>query len=542
VTGETHLSRSTGSAADERTNAPPLVLDAVLNRTFNARDEPVLSSFPLRVAASEILAIVGPSGCGKSTILNLIAGTDSDRNDSVLSPGTPSRAYVLQRETLPNWRSAESLCYQEVDIFDQRSDSASATVDRLLRLCRLRDAKHLFPDQMSVGMRQRAQLIRGCARHAELLLLDEPLSSVDQPLRLLIAQGLRELCKERRAAVIWVTHDVDEAITAADRVMVVGGRPLAVLATVSRADLVAPRDSMPLVSRRAADRIFDVLAGEYDRADKAGRGSSVGTPARARATTTARRPAAVRYLAPLAPIILLAVVWGIITRASPELRFFLSTPGEWLSVARREVTAPVMFGDLFVTLRETMKGLAIALPVGATVGLLAGTVPWVGAASRPYISGLTAVPLFVLAPAFILWFGVGEEMKVALAAAAGMPFVADAVFMAAAESQGAYYRYLKEAGAPRGRLIRFLTVPAAIDAVLRGLRPSTVAALLGAFLGELVAAEAGIGYRISLEAARFRVAEVLFGVTLLFVSAVLVESFARHLARNSAAVIRALRL
>src|SRR5262249_2812212 len=182
------------------------------------------------------------------------------------------------------------------------------------------------------------------------------------------------------------------------------------------------------------------------------------------------------------------------------------------------------------------------LPAGVTIGFLAAQSYVISTAIRPLLAGLTAIPLFVLAPAFILWFGIGESMKVALAALSCFPFTAYTVHGAVTSAQGPYYKYLQRNGARTAKLFIHLLLPYTIEAIFLSFRPAAVAALTGAFLGEFVAAQSGIGYYVIYQASRYRIAEVLAGVAVLFVTAAIVEVIGRILIKKRIDLIRLVHL
>jgi NitT/TauT family transport system ATP-binding protein len=205
----------------------------------------------------EFLAIVGPSGCGKSTLLNLIAGLLSPDQGTILMEGTPVSAgnsrigYMLQRDHLLEWRSIYKNVTLGLEIRHELTPENLARVDELLAaygLDRFRNAK---PSELSGGMRQRAALIRTLAPQPELLLLDEPFSALDYQTRLTVSDDIGRLLKAAKKPAILVTHDISEAISMADRVLVLSARPAA-LKKIIPVRLSIP-DRTPLSSRNAPD-------------------------------------------------------------------------------------------------------------------------------------------------------------------------------------------------------------------------------------------------------------------------------------------------
>ena len=213
------------------------IRDVSLSYHTSAGETPALSHLTFDLMPGEFLAVVGPSGCGKSTLLNLVCGLLSAEegtilmNDTVPSPGDPRIGYMLQKDHLLEWRTI----YQNVTL--------GLEIRRELTPAKLR------PSQLSGGMRQRAALIRTLALKPELLLLDEPFSALDYQTRLNVSDDIGRILKKERKPAILVTHDISEAISMADRVIILTKRP-ATVARIVTIDL-GLTDRTPLSSRNA---------------------------------------------------------------------------------------------------------------------------------------------------------------------------------------------------------------------------------------------------------------------------------------------------
>jgi sulfonate transport system ATP-binding protein len=190
----------------------------------------VLRGVDLNVPAGEIVAIVGPSGCGKSTLLRQVAGLDDPDLGAVFIDGTPVAeidqrcAVAFQEPRLLPWRTIE----RNVAIGLPRGTDRTRGTDRvaeLLRLVQLEHARGLRPRQVSGGMAQRASLARALARGPGVLVLDEPFGALDALTRLQMQDLLLELHAAEPTTVVLVTHDVDEALYLADRVVLLGEEP-----------------------------------------------------------------------------------------------------------------------------------------------------------------------------------------------------------------------------------------------------------------------------------------------------------------------------
>src|SRR5882762_9235254 len=204
----------------------------------------------LSVKDQEFVALVGPSGCGKSTILNLAAGLLRPTEGAVFYDGqtvtTINRAvgYMTQKDTLLPWRGAADNIRIALELKCRAVPRAEANdrVAQIIDLIGLKGFERHFPSELSGGMRKRVALARTLIYEPETLLMDEPFGALDAQLRLVMHDELLRLTRLRRMTVVFVTHDLGEAITLADRVIVSSGRPGRVKA-VRDITLAQPRDA-----------------------------------------------------------------------------------------------------------------------------------------------------------------------------------------------------------------------------------------------------------------------------------------------------------
>lgn len=203
------------------------------SRARGARPHVALAGLSLQVAAGEFVALVGPSGCGKTTLLNIVAGLDHDfAGDVQLAPrpdGQPARVgYVFQEPRLLPWRTV----YDNIALV-LPPHRAGAVVRDLLQAVGLPKAQDLYPPQLSVGMSRRVAIARAFAIEPDLLLMDEPFVSLDHDTVEQLRDLLLKLWHARPTTVLFVTHDMREALVLADRLVLLSGTPGRVLADVS---------------------------------------------------------------------------------------------------------------------------------------------------------------------------------------------------------------------------------------------------------------------------------------------------------------------
>ena len=234
-----------------RAGMPALALDAV-TCTFAARDGAVrytaVRDTTLDVQPGEFVSVVGPTGCGKSTLLNMAAGLLPPSSGRVLVGGTPLKGingragYMFQADALMPWRTALDNVTAGLEFHGvTKADAAPRARDWLARVG-LAGFEDRYPHQLSGGMRKRVALAQMLILDPEILLMDEPFSALDVQTRQLMENELLELWSANRKSVLFITHDLEEAISLSDRVVVLAAGPETRPIGEFAVDLPRPRD------------------------------------------------------------------------------------------------------------------------------------------------------------------------------------------------------------------------------------------------------------------------------------------------------------
>lgn len=190
-----------------------------------------IENLSFNVEQGQFVAIIGPSGCGKTTILSLIAGLMAKSSGSIklngheVTKANDNIGYMLQKDELFPWLTIKKNIYLPLKIKKRLSDKNIRYVNELLKKYGLKEFENFYPSQLSGGMRQRSALIRTLAFSPELLLLDEPFSALDYQTRLLVCDDVYKIIKSEEKTAILVTHDISEAISLADKIIVLTDRP-----------------------------------------------------------------------------------------------------------------------------------------------------------------------------------------------------------------------------------------------------------------------------------------------------------------------------
>ena len=256
-----------------------------VSKTFSGRAGAVLAldRINLVIEEGEFVCLVGPSGCGKSTLCNMLAGFEAPTSGRVLLDGAaiigPSveRAMMFQEPALFPWMNARANVEFGLKSLKLSKEERAQTSDKFLKMVHLSQFSDAQPHELSGGMKQRVALARSLAVNPKVLLMDEPFAALDAQTRDHLHIELQTIWRETRKTIVFVTHNVREAVTLATRVIAFTARPGRIKQEFNLEDLSYPRRATePMVSETVSriqaslrDEVAKVEAKEYDRAEKA---------------------------------------------------------------------------------------------------------------------------------------------------------------------------------------------------------------------------------------------------------------------------------
>lgn len=190
-----------------------------------------LDHLSFEVNSGEFVSIVGPSGCGKTTILSLISGLIKPTSGEIVVDNTKVTkpigkvGYMFQRDNLFEWLTIKKNVLLGLEVMHKKSKETTLYAEELLNKYGLAEFSSHYPSELSGGMRQRVALIRTLATRPEILLLDEPCSALDYQTRLLVQEDIASIIKQEKKTAMLVTHDITEAISMSDRIIILSKRP-----------------------------------------------------------------------------------------------------------------------------------------------------------------------------------------------------------------------------------------------------------------------------------------------------------------------------
>ena len=268
---------ASGAAAPDAQRGDVVLTVQDLTKVFarGSRRVTALDGVSVSARRGEFLTIIGPSGCGKSTLLHIIGGFERASAGAVVVDGSPvtgagrDRGMVFQKATLFPWWTIERNVAWPVEVGGASRRQARERATELLELVGLTGFADAYPGELSGGMQQRAALARTLSLEPQLLLMDEPFGALDAQTRELMQEELNRIWQASGTTVVFITHDIYEAVFLGDRVVVMSGRPGRILADVP-ITLPRPRDAAIKASQAFADyhgQLWSLLRDEAARAE-----------------------------------------------------------------------------------------------------------------------------------------------------------------------------------------------------------------------------------------------------------------------------------
>ncbi len=466
-----------------------------------------LGPFDLTLAAGEIVALVGPSGCGKSTALRLLAGLEPPTRGAVLrTAGRGETAVVFQSPTLAPWLSTVANVSLPLELAGVARGEARARAGKALARVGLAAATQARPAQLSGGMAMRASLARALVTGPKLLLLDEPFAALDEITRRALADDLLSIWNEARPAIVFVTHNVEEAG--------LHGRP-------------GDRDDARAGARGGRDRhrcagAAPARVPRHGRVPPCGRGD---IPAPGRRHTGG----GVNRLAALAPIAFLAAIlaaWQLACGLLHTPEYLLPAPSAIVVALVRN--APMLALSAWRTLAMALEALIVAILFASLLALAVSLSRTLDRALRPLAVALQVTPVVAIAPLFVIWAGVDHPDRAIVALAAIVAFfpIFSGAVRGLTSADPDLERLFDLYGARPLQRFGHLRLPSALPFIVEGCKVASGLAIIGAVVAEFVAGSGGaegLAWRILEAGNRLRTADMFAAILALALMAAVVH-------------------
>lgn len=236
-----------------------------LSKTYHTKEKEILSidDISLDINEAEIISIVGPSGCGKSTLLNILTNLEKPSKGNFHTYKPLIIGYMMQNDALLSWKTVRDNALLGLKLKNMLNKENIQYVDNLLKKYDLYDFKDNYPDSLSGGMRQRLALIRTLAIKPNILLLDEPFSKLDIDSRITISDDVYKIIKELNITTILISHDIAEAISLSNRIVILTKRPAKIKDIIS---IDLNKYSSPSLKRQTDEfnKLYNIIWSKID--------------------------------------------------------------------------------------------------------------------------------------------------------------------------------------------------------------------------------------------------------------------------------------
>ncbi|MGH3504048.1 MAG: ATP-binding cassette domain-containing protein [Nocardioidaceae bacterium] len=538
-----------------------------------------LHEVDLAIRRNEFVSIVGPSGCGKTTLIRLCAGFDRPTEGRTLYDGRTVRGintdvgYVTQDSNLYPWMTLRGNVEFPLRLRGIPAEERGARSEAYLNMAGLQGFEESYPYQLSGGMQKRGSMIRTMIYDPDVLLMDEPFAALDAQTRMLLQSDLLRIWSQRRKTIVFVTHDLSEAIALSDTVVVMSARPGTVKRVfnvpigrprnvfqihdqegymdvyseiwrhlgsevVQSAEGVRPGSAAlppplekraPRASRAERRRIRRLDAGDagHDGEAHGGRGvaphrSGEPLPGSLRSSPRVGFGVRVNVLRVLAAAAFLGL-WQAGASFGLLNPLVFSSPVKvaqelWSLFVQGEVLyGHTIYQQIAVTFEEMIIGYGVGGAIGLVVGYALGRSELFSRAFEPYILAIYAVPKIALAPVFVLILGIGLVSKVGIVAAEVFFMVFFNTYGGVRGVHPEYVQLARIMGASKPQTVRSIVLPAALPSIVLGFKMGLPLAMIGAIVGEFVASDKGLGWFILYSAANFQASGLFSAIIILIV-------------------------
>jgi NitT/TauT family transport system ATP-binding protein len=520
-----------------------------------------LKDVSVEVRKGSFTSIIGPSGCGKTSLLRLCAGFQEPTSGFVLCNGKPIRGlnqevgYITQQNNLYAWMTTRENVEFALEVRGGVTrEERRRRSDLYLEKMGLAEFASHYPHQLSGGMQKRACIAQTLIYEPPIILMDEPFAGLDSQTRMSVEADLLRLWTDLRPTIVFVTHDLAEAIMLSDEVVVMSGRPGQVKA-LYQVPLPRPRDVYEIQADPGFSEAYSQLWHDFSRpGGLPGPVMTDGDPADIEAATHLDVPGA-------APAQKSArrrsrVSRGLRRRAV-QAGILVATLGLWELLSDVHVLDPLIFshpvgvvkalvqllsghhgaeGSIYPQIWTTFSEMALGFVIGSAISIALGValarLRAVAQTVEPFIFAWFGVPIITIAPLFVLLLGIGFASKVGTAVVATFFGVFFQTYGGVKSLNEDQFLLAKLIGASRLDLVRRVLIPGSLPSIFLGLRMGVPVAMTGAIVGEFIASSQGLGAFILNASSSFDASDT-FAALLIVVGIVTICGWAVRIAEKS---------
>jgi len=459
-----------------------------------------LTDVSLDVFYGEFISIVGPSGCGKSTLLRIIAGLESIQEGTIRFADDKNidmnTGFVFQDSNLLPWRTVIDNTVLPLELAKQDSTEYYKKAKDLLEMVELAEYVNFYPKDLSGGMRQRVAIARSLVHDPMVLLMDEPFSALDEITRMKMNFELRRIWKQTGKTIIYITHDVDEAVFLSNRVVVMSPQPGTIKEIIDVNNLpserdISTKDTAEFIGHRIKVRKALSLANGNSSLNDGGiedkKGHFIST-----FTTDYEK---IKYhIASAMALLLFIGLWDLWINIFNISTFLVPAPGEVFEEYLHLLFSNILMKHTFVTLKEILLGFVAGSILGIGIGYPLAKSRKLERIFSPYVVAAQTVPKIAIAPLIVIWFGFGITSKIILVMfLAFFPIMINTMLGIKSLDEN-QIELFKSTGASKLQIFTKLELPSALPVMFAGFKTGITFAVIGAVVGEFIGSNAGLGY------------------------------------------------
>jgi NitT/TauT family transport system ATP-binding protein len=485
---------------------PQLVQIEGLTKTFVSEEHTytAIDRIDLQITPEDFFCLLGPSGCGKTTVLNVLAGFEQPSGGSIRFCGAavdgPSqeRAVVFQADnSLYDWLTAKQNVEFGLRLHGIGEAERHRIADEYLNLVGLAGQGHKLPRELSGGMRQRVQIARVLANKPRMLLMDEPFAALDAQTRRVLQNELRRIWEQHRVGVLFITHDIEEAVLLSTKIGIMTAGPNARIKEIIEVPPDLKRDRVDMDFVRLYGRIQDAIAEETNaalaKADMPIKSSATkeALGAREQYRIARKRNQVEGTIISALAIIGFFVLWHLGSVLYNSVLF--PSPIQFMQTFFRLLMDGTLPHEASVSLKRILSGFVIGVLIAVPLGLLIGSFRIMRLILEPFVELLRFIPSIAMITVAVIFFGIGESSRVFLIAWVTVFTVTINTAAGVMSIEPNKLRAAASLGASRFQTFYLVTLPAATSFILVGARIAMANAFTTIVAAEIIGASSGLG-------------------------------------------------
>jgi len=503
----------------------------VSNFSFNYDKLNVLKNINFNIKEGEFVSFIGPSGCGKTTLLKIIACIKQDYQGEIKND-FKNISFVFQHDSLLNFRTVYENLYLPFEMKNIKIDKKiKEKIDNTLKIVNLYEFKNYYPDELSGGMKKRVEIARAIVNNPDLLILDEPFSSLDIITREKLNIFLKNLIKNLNITTILVTHSVEEACFFSDRIYIMSNIPSTIIKSIEIKDKNNSNFNLYILTEKEkeAESFIRENANELWELSDSTNSFEFNLNSKKEQTKNNKKPFFQKLLIffknknpfkKLLFIINMIVFLSILTIIKYIFKISdLIFPYPHIILLRffKTILNGFIFKDLSITIYESFTGFLIAFIITLFLSILLAKNEKIYSIVMPYLISLNTIPSVAIAPFVVLWFGFGLTSKIFISIIViFFPMLINnisAIKIASYELSDIIQFYKPN----KFKSFVKLEFPKSLPIIFSGIKVSITLSVIGAVVGEFVAGSDGLGSLIKFAKANFDIDLMFVGLIWLII-------------------------